>query len=182
MADHFEGKLHAFRRTQDGVVISYVVHPNDVSAAMATAALGTRYMIAFEAMTDNSEPTGNPARSGPYKAGLGPDSSGNLAGVTDRKDGHQSKDRRPFASLPLSQQAALRCQDKTFIDFLEQLGLTTALEDDWDPAEVVRIYCRISSRAELDKPTPNPAKDHWTRLNGQYEAYLTDRQYADTRR
>ena len=46
MTTNFEAKLLGFRRTQDGVVVSYVVHPSDVSAELAIAPLGTRYMVA----------------------------------------------------------------------------------------------------------------------------------------
>lgn len=173
MADHFEGKLHAFRRTQDGVVISYVVHPNDVSAAMATAALGTRYMIAFEEITDNPEPTGNPARSGPYKAGT----ADGDAGVTDRKDGHQPKDRKPFASLPLSQQAAMRTQDKDFQLFLEQRG---PIHDQESYADAVCAICNVESRANIKLGTP--AGIAWMALEAEYQNHITTQRYAEVRK
>lgn len=48
-----ECKKHAYRQTQDGVVISFVLHPNDVSAELAAAPLGTRYMIVLVEMNDN---------------------------------------------------------------------------------------------------------------------------------
>ena len=48
-----ECKKHAYRQTQDGVVISFVVHPNDVSPHLAAADLGTRYTMVLVEMNDN---------------------------------------------------------------------------------------------------------------------------------
>lgn len=171
---NFEAKKHAYRQTQDGVVISFVVHPNDVSAAIATAPLGTRYMVGFAEIGDDEKPNSPVAQRSEPPAHNGLVAGSNPAGTT--------KERRPFDSLPLSQQAGIRCQDKDFLTFLEAVGLTASLEDDWDPADVVRTYCQISTRADLDKPTPNPAKAHWARLNGQYQSWVTSRQYADSTR
>ena len=53
---HFEAKKHAYRQTQDGVVISFVVHPNDLNAALAVAPLGTRYMVAVAQIGDDDQP------------------------------------------------------------------------------------------------------------------------------
>lgn len=46
-AMHFEAKKHAYRQTQDGIVVSFVVHPNDMSADLAIAPLGTHYVVAL---------------------------------------------------------------------------------------------------------------------------------------
>jgi hypothetical protein len=57
-----ECKKHAYRQTQDGVVISFVVHPDDVSAELAAAPLGTRYTAVLVEMNDNETvkpPTGH---------------------------------------------------------------------------------------------------------------------------
>jgi len=52
-----EGKKHAFRQTQDGVVISFVLHPNDVTPELAVAPLGTPYEIELtEIDYDNPRP------------------------------------------------------------------------------------------------------------------------------
>lgn len=48
-----ECKKHAYRQTQDGVVISFVVHPNDVTPDLASAPLGTRYMAVLVELNDN---------------------------------------------------------------------------------------------------------------------------------
>lgn len=55
-----EVKKHAYRQTQDGIVISFVMHPNDVSPELATAPLGTRYMAALVEIGDDEQPVIKP--------------------------------------------------------------------------------------------------------------------------
>jgi hypothetical protein len=53
-----------------------------------------------------------------------------------------AKDRRPFASLPYSQQAALKCSDPDFQRFLKVKTSEAA-------AEIVRDRCHVQSRSEI---------------------------------
>jgi hypothetical protein len=55
-AMHCEAKKHAFRQTQDGVVVSFVLHPQEVPSGLTLAALGTRYMLALVEIGDNDQP------------------------------------------------------------------------------------------------------------------------------
>lgn len=48
-----ECKKHAYRQTQDGIVISFVCHPDDVPSALATAPLGQRYMMGLGELMDD---------------------------------------------------------------------------------------------------------------------------------
>jgi hypothetical protein len=48
-----ECKKHGYRQTGDGGVISFVLHPNDIPAELAAAALGTRYMLVLVEINDN---------------------------------------------------------------------------------------------------------------------------------
>ena len=43
---HFEAKKYAYRQTKDGMVVSFVIHPDDVPKEMATAPIGQRYIVA----------------------------------------------------------------------------------------------------------------------------------------
>lgn len=146
---NFEAKLHAFRRTQEGVVVSYVVHPNDVSAALATAPLGTRYMIGFAQIGDDGKPIEQPKPAAKPVA---------------------SKDRQRFDSLPLSQQAALRCND---MEFRKWLGVATEI----DAARKVRVRCQVQSRAAFDSD-PDAIRQ-WNALDADFQAYRTTQQYAE---
>jgi hypothetical protein len=55
-ASHCEAKLHGFRRTAEGVVVSFVLHPAEVPQALALDPLGTRYMIALAQIGDDELP------------------------------------------------------------------------------------------------------------------------------
>lgn len=58
-----EVKKHSYRQTKDGIVISFVMHPNDVSPELAASALGTRYMAALVEIGDDEQPVEKPKRS-----------------------------------------------------------------------------------------------------------------------
>jgi hypothetical protein len=90
-ATHFEAKKHAYRQTQDGIVISFVVHPNDLSAEVATAPLGTRYMVAFAQIGDDEQPTEQPKPERP---------------------------KRSWGSMSPAEQAGVLCMDRRFQDWL----------------------------------------------------------------
>lgn len=55
-AVHCEAKKYAFRQNRDGVVLSFVLHPNDLPASIATAAIGTRYVLALVELNDDETP------------------------------------------------------------------------------------------------------------------------------
>lgn len=55
-ATHFEGRKWAYRQTKEGTVISFLVHPNDISPEIAAAPLGLRCMVAFAAIGDDEQP------------------------------------------------------------------------------------------------------------------------------
>jgi hypothetical protein len=62
-AFHVEAKLHAFRKTQEGVVVSFVVSPIDMPQALALDPLGTRYMLALCAISDDETPIASAPQS-----------------------------------------------------------------------------------------------------------------------
>jgi len=84
------------------------------------------------------------------------------------------EDRRPFASLHLSQQAGIRCQDARFLKFL-------GVKFQEDAGSSVRARCMISSRSELDDERNNVSRDLWVRIEKEFQEWLTDQQYAEAR-
>jgi len=56
IAESFEAKKYAYRQTKDGMVLSFVLHPDDVPKEMATAPIGQRYMIACAQIDDHENP------------------------------------------------------------------------------------------------------------------------------
>ena len=51
-----EARKISYRQSKDGLVVSFVVHPNDMPDALALAPLGQRYMLALAAIGDDEKP------------------------------------------------------------------------------------------------------------------------------
>ena len=173
MTNHFEAKLHGFRRTQDGVVISYVIHPDDVRAEIATAALGTRYMIGFAELGDDNQPVQSSPHSAPVK---GVNAEAKLE--SDPSNGEITRaSKRKFSDLPLSQQAGIRCQDKQFQIYLMDQWAEIAAHHN-DAGHIVRKICKVASRAEFDQT--DTAANGWIDLEWDYQQWLTTKNYAES--
>jgi len=142
-AFHVEAKLHAFRKTQDGVVVSFVVSPIDMPQALALDPLGTRYMLALCAIGDDELPV-SPASPAAHVAEKG--DSTTVASVV--KPAGEPRDRRPWETLSPSQQAGILCSDRGFQKFAsEKTGWAC---DEEDAAAWLRAELDITSRKELD--------------------------------
>lgn len=102
------------------------------------------------------------------------------SGVTGRRDDQlptPKKDRKPFASLPFSQQAAIRCTDKQFQKFLLERGY--AFEESESAAAVyIRAICGVGSRRDIIDGELSGG--WWKRVEQSFKSYLTDAQYADS--
>lgn len=169
---HFEAKKHAYRQTQDGVVISFVVHPNDLNAALAVAPLGTRYMVAVAEIGDDEQPissgapvVGSAKGTNTEQGSLGSADGSQAAPRAIASDPApvESKERRRFSDLPLPQQVALRCNDPNFQRFAwKAAGEWGALFTEKDTAEWVREACDVRSRADI-KPGTTAGK-RWLAL------------------
>lgn len=87
------------------------------------------------------------------------------------------KECKPFASLPLSQQAAIRTVDKDFQAFLDT---EIPIHDQESYADAVRAICGVESRADIRPGTP--AAIAWMALDARYQSWRTTRQYAGSAR
>lgn len=96
------------------------------------------------------------------------------------KDGTSQKERKPFNTLPLSQQAAIRCQDADFRTFLARDCVQVRTWDSETAADLVRRACQVQSRSEIK--SGGPSGDLWLKLEREYQAWLTDRKYSEARR
>ena len=76
---------------------------------------------------------------------------------------------RPWRTLKLATQAGVRCQEFAFVRFLAEVH---GFPGEANPAESVRQWCRVSSRAELD--TVESAGAAWRDLDGRYQAWLRE--------
>ena len=55
-AVYCEARKAAYRQTAQGLVVSFVVHPQEMPEELAIAPLGTRYIIALADIGDDEEP------------------------------------------------------------------------------------------------------------------------------
>lgn len=78
---------------------------------------------------------------------------------------HTEKPKRTFDQMSYAEQAGMTCQDGRFKAFLrERHGVT------YDPAEYVRKFCDVSSRADIRPNTS--AAGQWRALVSQYHTWL----------
>jgi hypothetical protein len=51
-----EAKFYAFRKTKDGTIVSFVLHPQDVPDGLATAEIGARFVLALVEIGEDEKP------------------------------------------------------------------------------------------------------------------------------
>jgi hypothetical protein len=145
---HFEAVKYAYRQSKDGVVVSFVVHPNDVPPELAVSHIGARYMIAFVEIGDDEKPVQEVAQptAAQIKAGA----------------------KLPWKDVPPAQQAGIRCSEAVFSVFLKEV-----YPQDWreskEAAACVRLICAVESRAELT--SNQKARVIWHQLDEQFQAW-----------
>lgn len=144
-AIHCEVRKIAYRQSKDGVVVSFVVHPNDVSDHLATADLGSRFMMALVEIGDDEQPTKPEPR---------PALPRRIKPVAPEKK--------------FAQQAGIACADPVFRRFLIESG--DAKEQTEESAtHAVRSLCGVLSRTEI---TPgSAASQHWDKLWTRFIAW-----------
>lgn len=50
-----EAKYYAMRKSKDGIIISFVIHPADFSNDLALAPIGTRMLLAIAEIKDEAD-------------------------------------------------------------------------------------------------------------------------------
>lgn len=166
-AVHFEAKKHGYRQTQDGIVVSFVVHPNDICAELAVAPLGTQYVVALAPYTE-----GPPRPVTSFFEELSTEQKEAVLAAPEPSPTppvQEERERRPFHTLPRSTQAGMLCDDERFKEWLWPFtgDHRTNGPVDW-PAYEVRKRCRVRSRADLD--TDNAAGKRWDELVATFRA------------
>lgn len=144
--------LYAYRKNKDGVVVSFVVHPDEVPDALATARIGSRWVGALVQVGDDELPVRAKEKPAKPPATPKPTAGG----------------KRNWRDIPPPQQAGIRCDDATFSAFLKE-----ERPDDWsecqDTVDCVYLICGISSRSELG--TNQKARVIWHQLDEAYQAW-----------
>lgn len=153
---HFEGVKAAYRQTKDGVVVSFVVHPNEVPDGLATAPLGSRYIVALVQVGDDEKPIQQPAKESKPTAATAP-ASPQPAGA-----------KRDWREVQPAAQSGIRCAEPTFRAFLrETRGLDVF--DKLQAEIAIRDICGVESRVEF---STNPSKRAlWKQIDDAYQAW-----------
>ena len=92
------------------------------------------------------------------------------------------KERRRFDTLPLSQQAAMRCNEPAFWRFLNEEKVhfpRYAINDADAAASAVRERCKVQSRSDIK--IGDRAGSIWQQLNSDYEFWLHNPDVAGAR-
>lgn len=141
-------KKTSYRQSKDGLVVSFLIHHAEMPPSLATAELGTPYLMALVEVDDNDQPK-KPAPE------FMPDEP-----IKPRV--------RVAADKRLAQRAGILCADPVFQRFLTEEQLI-AQPSETLATVAVRQFCEVESRAEL---LPNtPAAERWDSLYGKFVAW-----------
>lgn len=80
-----------------------------------------------------------------------------------------AKDRKAWADLPCSQQAAIRCGELPFQKFMSEYNVGQ-VHDAETCAQAVRFLTGCDSRSELNKY--GPKQDIWREIEAEYQTWL----------
>lgn len=164
-AIHSEMVLHAFRRTNTGTVVSFVLHPEEVPADLAIAPLGSRYVVALVRVGDDELPVKQTRKEAMPN---NPDAVPGQHAARPEPNQPPARAKRDWREIPTPQQAGIRCDDPIFAAFLKEQR-----PDDWherpDAVDCVYLICGISSRSEL--ATNSKARLMWNLLDSAYDAW-----------
>lgn len=152
---HFEAIKIGYRQSKDGMVVSFAIHPNDVPGILASAKLGTRYMIGWAQIGDDEQTGGVPPGRNQSAAGA----------AATANDGTQhsaeapAAPKRKLSDMQPSQRAALLCRNLDFQawaarqpDGFKTVHLDLGDNEAWAVACAawLRERCGVKSRAQLD--------------------------------
>lgn len=141
--------------------MSFVLHPNQVPAALQLAQLGTRYMLALVEIGDDEKPIN---RKEALDIPIGPatpaPSADNATARAPRKpvspDGHRTRI------------AAILCADPVFQTYLFEHDMIPEKSKE-RAAVAVRLICHVDSRSDIIPGTP--AADAWDDLYSKFMAW-----------
>ncbi len=174
----FEALNYALRKTKDGVVVSFVVQPHDVTPELLNLPVGAHVVIEWKEYSEEEEAQDGQAFE-PDRTEI------NQEAVAKLIEGPKPKTR--FADMSLPAQAGIRCGDEQFRAFLraEYTAYWLGQNDpeshpDSRVAYAVRKFCGVESRAELS--TNREAANKWRKLESDYMNWKLTTQYSDVLR
>lgn len=143
-----ELKKCGLRQSRDGVVISFVLHPSDITPALVNAPIGTVYLAALVEKVEDGQP---------------------------KEEKVETQAVEKPKKLNLTTQAAICCNEESFKRFIDsakagelsrQAGEEIVPSEVMSMAEAVRLLCDVESRADFAKD--EAAGERWRRLHAEY--------------
>ncbi len=163
-AMQMECKKHELRQLQNGEwKITFSIHPDEMPQAMMTAAMGTRFIMAVVEIGDDEKPVKQEERTTkkPQKH------AENSAKTDDSTPPPKWGDMKP------SNQAGIRCEQDAFRKYmLDVVFVGNIAVDNVSTAEMVRSYCGVMSRSELD--SDDEAHQLWIELDESFRAWMKE--------
>lgn len=161
---HFEAVKYAYRQSKDGFVLSFVVHPNDMPDALATAPIGTAFMIGFASIESAGGTDLTHSGSGQPRE--------RLAEVPPAVP----KDKRTWGELAPSEQAGIRLGEPAFWALLNRKHGDPRVTDRLTADQCLKNWFGITSKRELNADGPDRLA--WERVDTEYSKSLA---YRDAR-
>lgn len=155
---------YAYRQTKDGVVVSFVVHPNDIPAALSTSHIGARFVAVLVQIGDDELPVHQPAKEKKQNVAH-IDAPATSQSVVDKPPAGAKRDWR---DLQPAQQAGIRCAEPIFVAFLQEHH-TKEWHETREAAACVRFILNINSRAEIN--TNHKVRTAWHQLDEQFQGW-----------
>jgi len=131
--------------TKSGYKITFAIPDREAADMLDDVGAGKRYMMALVPLTDDDQP--------------------DEAAVEKAQ-----KPKRRLSEMPLSQQAALMCQDSRLWDFIDQ-SKYYARDGQLSAAGWLRSICKVESRSDLDLPTHTEEAQRFLALQTEFDVF-----------
>jgi hypothetical protein len=149
-----EVKKDGLQQRQNGDwVLRFTAQNIDMHQVIVNAPMGTRFWCSLIELNDDETPV-------------------------DHKAMERDKQRNKWRDMAPSQQAAMRCQEKTFWAHLNEsdeiywsVPEAVLILSEEQAARVVREVCDVKSRSDLDKPGFDKQRAAWRRMDDAYQAW-----------
>ena len=172
-AAHCEVRLAALRRTKDGTVVSFLVHPNDVPDCFSLDPLGQRYMIGIAAIGDDEQELQSAAEASTPSVltAVVPERAENRDAphhlVDSNKGGETGETsatlpHTPHTPHPIVRRAGILANDQRFWAWINVADAEAA-------AAFIRRACAVASRRDLATNTGAAI-----RFQGLLDEYLAE--------
>lgn len=142
LSESCEARKIAYRQSKDGIVVSFVLHPNEVPDGLTLAPLGQRYVLALVALDDDETPKEVMQHSVDAMARPKHKTVPVSEAVKAPGRAQVAPEKR------LVQRAGILCSDPLFQAFLLENKMIPSKNEN-DAAVAVRMICGVDSRVEI---------------------------------